>query len=326
MKLLFLLLLNIPFLLYAQVDLKGIVLDSISSNPIPYATVFINGTTKGSVTNSQGAFEISAVSFPAQVIISHASYSSRMVYLDSLLPKNFTVMLMAKNVELPPVLVADKSLRAKNLKEFERLFLGTDHWGRNASLENEEVLFFEKVKGQSLKVTATAPLLIEMPLLGYTLQVDLVDFNVKYTSDGYQSNVLGYYYFRPYDEMSKSESKKVSRNRRKVYYNSSQHFCRSLYYGELEENGYKVARRISDGSKDKFVNLDTYIKPAKEDGKLVVGLTDQRLTVLFHHKSNGQPVDMTQKRSIFAKLFQSTQQSNVYFLSDTCSIRADGTS
>jgi len=96
MKIFFILLLNIPLFLHSQINLKGIVLDSTNSQPIPYATVFINGTTKGSITNLNGAFEIDNITIPAQVILSHIGYSRKILNLNNTNSKNVEIKLNSK--------------------------------------------------------------------------------------------------------------------------------------------------------------------------------------------------------------------------------------
>lgn len=361
MKMFFFLILNIPLLAYGQISLKGIVLDSIHNEPVPFATVYINGTTKGTLTDSNGVFIINEVSIPTEVIVSHISYSPKSLYINDVNTKRLVLKLNLKNVKLPEALVADGDLRKKNIKEFKRLFLGSDYLGKKAILKNDSSLFFIRnyspkkilvndsirneikwgaikeediirwdrdssniiVKELNFSVSANAPLIIDMPLLGYKLQVDLVDFNAQYIDEDIRCVFLGYYYFQPYKTESKLKVKKYGKKRVSVYYNSSQHFCRSLYSNELEENGYQVAETISNDSINKFkdvlINIDDYLKPAKDGKRQIVGLNNKFLTVRYHCKRNGIPVDLTEKKG------EVIMQSRIYFLNDTCTIRGDGT-
>ena len=107
------------------------------------------------------------------------------------------------------VVVRDRNRRRQNLIEFRRLFLGENAWGKRASIQNEEALVFSRDyvtqqynirsvrmkrrleqarltgarwapdssyviydKAVNLKASANAPLLIDLPDLGYTLQLE----------------------------------------------------------------------------------------------------------------------------------------------------------
>lgn len=338
MKLFLVLLFSFPIFAFCQINLKGIVVDSINDQPIPYATVFINGTTNGTITDSIGKFVINNISIPAEVIVSHATYSTKMVYIESSHPNRLDIELNSKNIELPKVSVADKSMRQNNVEEFKRLFLGTDHLGKKAILVNENSLFFNRhytqkkifvtdtirndikygaikkediiswsadssnimVQEQNFEVLATAPLIIDMPELGYKLQVDLVDFIAQYNGDDVQIIFRGYYYFKPYKTNSKSKTKKYEKRRQTAYYNSSQHFCRSLFSNTLKENGYKIEGKLvyelENLGKDNFVNIEPYLKRGDNNTKQIIGLKNKYLTVVYHRKFNGRPVDLSQKK------------------------------
>jgi len=252
-------------------------------------------------------------------------------------------------------------LREKNVLEFKRLFLGADDWGEKAIIENDSILIFERnyvqkkisisdsikieikyggIKKKDIlswdadsssitirellnfKVSASAPLIIDMPLLGYKLQVDLVEFNAQNIKGNLQYGSLGYYYFQPYKTDSKSKNKKFKKNRQAVYFNSRQHFYRSLYANKLAQNGYRIIEKTDNNStniKYEPIKIDTYLKPTKDGSKQIIGLKNKDLRVLYFRKTNGTPIDLSRKKgSVYSP-------SSIYFLSDTCTIRSDGT-
>ena len=44
--------------LFAQGTIYGIVVDSLTQEPLPMATVYVNGTTQGTATDNDGRFEL----------------------------------------------------------------------------------------------------------------------------------------------------------------------------------------------------------------------------------------------------------------------------
>jgi hypothetical protein len=65
-----------PFIGKSQTALKGQVLDAEKSTPIPGASVFLNNTSVGTVTNSQGQFELLIPAGRFDLIISSIGYET----------------------------------------------------------------------------------------------------------------------------------------------------------------------------------------------------------------------------------------------------------
>jgi hypothetical protein len=195
----FFLFLILPFGIMAQVQIKGIVLDSLGEKPIPYATLFFNGTSKGTISNIDGEFSIEHVPIPSLLIISHISYETQTRTIGSPPNNELVIKLKERTLELSPVEISDKNLREANLLQFKNWFLGSDYFGRNAELKNDSVLYFFRPTEDEFRAVAKAPLLIEMPLLGYDIQMQLEDFVILKTPDSKTiCSILGYYYFKPY--------------------------------------------------------------------------------------------------------------------------------
>jgi len=176
----------------------------------------------------------------------------------------------------------------------------------------------------NLKASAKEPLTVNLPLLGYTLQIELVDFIVQYASEngGLQTSFLGYYYFIPYKTEREKDLKKFEKNRQKAYFNSSQHFCRSLYDKKLQESGYQLFEQIIDSiSKQKLYKefiIDEYLNYIENDELQIKGLNNKHFYLFYYGNSKGEPKDLTTQKPWVPI------QSEIYFLSDTCLIRSNG--
>jgi hypothetical protein len=347
---------------FSQNAISGIVLDSLSQKPLPYVTVYINGTTRGTITDEKGFFILSNITIPSVLVLSHVSYNPKIIYISNV-PEKLLIELRAKVYSLSEIKVTDKNLRKKNIDIFKRMFLGTDHWGENTVLNNDSVLVFnldyeyktlwlnESIKNEiklglikniykwgkdslcvvvrelkSFKASATAPLLIDMPLLGYKLRVDLINFSIQYAYPKTLGNFLGYYYFQPYNIESKYKAKKIEKNRQSVYYNSTQHFYRSLFEKKLGQNGYSLGEAIKDTTINRikftnYINIDSFTKYSENNIMQVIGLKNTVFNVLYYYKSNRTPLDLTTNKISYNSFYK----SEIYFFSDTCTITKEGT-
>lgn len=106
--------------LYGQGIITGVVTDSFTGEPLPNATVYVNGTTNGTTTAEDGRFELKGVSYPATVVFSFVGYEPQAhdYYRN---PGELSIKL--KTSELPEIEVSGK-IAKKDLTYFKRMFLG----------------------------------------------------------------------------------------------------------------------------------------------------------------------------------------------------------
>ncbi len=321
---------------FAQTTLKGKVLEDKSQAPISYATVYIDGTSNGTITDENGTFELKDVRPPAKLVVSHLSYRAVMVLVQQASTLNISIEMQPKNLEISQVNIDASDNRARNLARFKRGFLGVDSWGKNAVILNDSVLVFQKeyqekkvlVAGQDVdsvrlveskfEVRPTSTLIIDMPKLGYTLYADLS----YYRETLGHTSAYGYYYYKPYAITSRMKQKKIDKNRRKVYYNSTQHFCRALYSSSLPDQGYGIY--ASKFRNEKEYNLDSCLVSVSESLMAVKGLNDMRFIVLYYFDSKGEPLNLKQDPSAIRRRHAGTSRSFIYFYNDSCAFSKDG--
>ena len=310
--------------LNAQDYLTGRVLDSTDRSPIPFATVYFDGTTVGTTTDEEGAYRLSlaAVNLPAAVVVTHLNYRTA-TRVATEAGKTEDWLLTATANEIAAVEVGDRNNRAKNVAEFREHFLGTDEWSRGATLGHPERLLFDRtyrtdtlrnanilveryglpddlrnvrwaVDGKSLtfeqakdlQARSTGTLEVDVPALGYRVQVNLQRFVVDYTAGS--TFGLGTYYFEPYEGQDGKARRKHRRNRRSVYYTSSQHFLRALFARDLAAQGFATYEMV-DGQAHP---IDLYpLLERNANGEMELrGLSDRPVTVLYFHDRKGRPL------------------------------------
>lgn len=353
--------------LFGKTNLNGILIDNQTKNPIEYATIYINGTTNGTISNTSGFFELDNVNIPCQLVVSRIGYVTQSVTLNDSIPQLLNLFLTPWEIVVDEVTVTDKNLRENNILTFRKHFLGNDVWGKNAEITNEDALIFSKdyetkyipiydkqlplyildpesefkcnadstqayyIEAINFKANANAPLIINLPLLGYSIYVNLISFVWRFNPTlGFdQTSIRGCFYFKSIIPETKRDSIRINKNRLKAYYNSSLHFCRSLYKKELGKNGYRVFDAIY--FEDNFAKQKnkTSLREFKLDSCLnikgseaeIIGLKDRFFYICYYPPiTNGTPIDLTGKNS--AELPVRTLLS---FMNDTCIIRNDGT-
>lgn len=141
-KHIFLLLLFVPAVLLAQFHFNGLVLDQSTQEPVPFATVYLNGTTIGTITNIHGEFILEKAIVPSLLVVSHISYHKLTLVIDSAFQELPVLYLKEQNLNLKEVKVVDQNMRSINLDIFRNWLLGTDKFGENAHIKNDSVLFF----------------------------------------------------------------------------------------------------------------------------------------------------------------------------------------
>jgi len=156
---------------------------------------------------------------------------------------------------------------------------------------------------------------------------------------------LAYYYFKPYKFKNKFEEHKFQKNRMNAFYNSREHFCRSLFSNRLKENGYVLIEYcVNDSTQNidkRFVSLDDHIVYKNEKEAQIVGLQGRTFHIFDFFNYSNKPIDMsntykfdytsvekfwksasdygTNKYYFFGK-----NNSTITFTSDTCTIWSNG--
>lgn len=319
----------LPIQITAQYNVRGVLKDKLDNNPVPYASVYVDGTSNGTITDISGSFLLKDVIPPCEMVISHISYETAVILFEKNSDTIYHISLIPKDVAIEEIEVINNNLREENLTLFKDRFIGTDYWGRNARILNDSVLVFKRElynnfnesKGKLTAdsnsvwfiVNAKGPILVDLPLLGYKLHIDLVKFIELQTTKKslYEFHALGYFYFQPSEGETKRKTNRYKKKRLEAYYNSDRHFCRSLYQNQLKENGYYVFYDKKEFEIDKCISyLGNTLK--------VTGLENRTFYVGYYSMHN-EPVNLKNGRE-----GRPTSISVVHFLNDTCTIRPDG--
>jgi hypothetical protein len=255
----------------AQV-VKGKVVDAETGNPIPKASVYLKGSSKGTSSNTQGEFILNTNETKAPLIVSSLGYQPDTV--GNYNGKTLTVKLSRRARVLREVNVGHiETTREKQMKIFLTQFIGSRN--KDCIITNpDDINFTYHQKTQTLEATVNQPLIIYNKKLGYKITYFLSAFSyspqpILYpweTSYKMQTLYKGNYVFEEDTLFLKAaEIKKIHKARDKAYYGSRMHFIRLASAGV---DWYK--NWADDERKTKFhygySNIDSnYVKLKKFD-------------------------------------------------------------
>ncbi|MCK8523787.1 carboxypeptidase-like regulatory domain-containing protein [Aquimarina sp. D1M17] len=276
------------FFLYSQEQIQGIVYDKLTEKPLVGVTVYLDGTTNGTVTNTKGEFSLIINQMPSEkLIVSYLGYQTVVLDHQMILEKQYEKVFLGEQTEElgEVVLSKDTWSRRRKMRYFKKYFLGDLAIQEKCKIINEKDIKLQYNPEENvLFASASVPLKIRNKLLGYEISYTLFDFELQFTNDpenGKQrriSYVSGTSFFK---ELRKEPSKKHIENRASYYKGSGLHFMRALITKTLEENKFRIFDdRVAGDSFDFFKII--YQKGGLVKVELVFNKTkviyDQKLT------------------------------------------------
>lgn len=265
MKRLFLLFLLLACLYHSPAQppgttLTGTVTDSLNGKPIAAVSVYLNNTSRGTVTKKDGSFQLNIPAGVYQLVFSAVSYSTVIIPVDGGNPSSpVSIRLRPAATELTAITVEPYEKRGwgKYGKFFRDNFIGAGANAASCQILNREVLRFHFYRrSHRLSVTATEPLQIENNALGYVLEYKLEEF----VSD-FNANIItwqGYPFFREIQAKNKEKQQEWLRHRKTTYTGSMMHFIRSLYSGHTLREGFLIQREMIIPNAEKLRVKDIY--------------------------------------------------------------------
>ena len=223
----------------------GTVVDAANQKPLVNASVFINGTSKGTVTDAEGRFQLvpsAAASY--EIIVSFIGYKTvQFKPSTSDMGNKFRFELSVLEAETENVVVEPdvKDGWRQWGRTFIETFIGKSELAGRCRLLNPEVLRFKYNRNtRVLRVIARDALLIENNGLGYNIrfQLEQYEYDMRAGITGY----VGYQFFTPMETKKKRKEQKYIDARLEAYNGSLMHFIRTAYVHKLAEEGFEVRK------------------------------------------------------------------------------------
>ncbi len=226
------------------ITLSGNIVDAATGKPMPFANVYLNNSTHGTVSDTKGHFVLTNVPLgTVEVVVSFVGYQTtrQTLRLTSTQNQPITFRLKPGDQMLAGVTVTAKrneKVWQRQLQQFKTQLFG-ELFGSQCVLLNPDVLHFTQDIEQ-LKAVATEPLQIENQALGYRIWIDLAYF------DGEPNRVFygGSARFEAIDAKNKRQEKRFQRNRMRAYLGSTRHLMASLIANTYEQQNFLVYEEL----------------------------------------------------------------------------------
>ena len=231
-------------------NVSGIVVDSLTKEPLPFVNVFLANTTMGASTATDGSFTIQSMS-PGKydLVASYVGYKPYMIAVDFTVKENgftkeikLTVELAQEAKQLQEIVIKeDTTNRAKLLADFKKVFLGQTRNSKECKILNpRDIHLYFDARERLLLAHAKKPIEVENRALGYKIYFYLNQFEVNYQKGSQLS--YGVYRFEELTSEKARRNKTWERERRQAYFGSVTHFMRALRDSALQENSFTVRK------------------------------------------------------------------------------------
>ncbi len=118
----------------AQIDIRGIVTDAETGESLPSATILLEGTYRGTITNTEGHFSISVPELPVTLTVRYIGFNSESIEITDTTGLPLRVSMTRSVAEMDEIVVTD---RDPGLSIMERVIARKQIW--RADLENYRV-------------------------------------------------------------------------------------------------------------------------------------------------------------------------------------------
>lgn len=282
MKFSFLLFMFLPFIMQAQLAIRGRVVDESTGSPVAAASVFVNNTSKGVITDNQGHFQLNDLPVGKHdLVISSVGYTTNVFSFSSdQLPLQLKIELKIRIKEMENVVLEpfEEEGWDKWGRTFTQYFIGTTPNAAQCRIKNSGDLKFRFYKKSNRVVAfSDTPLLLENDALGYDISYQLEAFEVNFSQGS--AFYLGYPLYTD-KGLGKNAKVKWNKRRQEAYKGSIMHFMHSLYNDILAQEGFEVQRLIRTPNLEKkrvqllCKGLQQVIRTNRLTGQTTIELTN----------------------------------------------------
>jgi hypothetical protein len=266
--------------------------------PIPFAHVYLNGTSYGTQADVNGRFVLNGIPkgiYKFSISMVGFTTSMKLTNIDSDL-KNLVERLDENITDLMEVKVKGQKDKVwiKSIKDFENEFLGRDISRSEVQIMNREVIDVDYDKQKKvLTAKADQPLMIENRNLGYLYRGFLVEFMKGTNRMSFKASG----YFEPLKPSSPRQLKRWESNRKEVFQGSIKHFLWALYRNRLSEEGfyaYYYKDRRNMGVVPEF-KVDEVLRPTSDSTVFLLELKGMlSIDYNYNYRQNSKVIPVSQ--------------------------------
>ena len=240
----FVLVLLTTLAVHAQFTLKGRVVNAVDEQPVPFCSVFLANTTKGTTADENGYFVLANLPVGRfDLVVSSVGFETLASPLNTNQPAPWLIRVRSSATQLTEVQVrANRDPEwLEHLGLFLKNFIGTSKNAQECKILNQNALWFDDNRAtMRLMGGAKEPLVIENKALGYRIRYVLDQFLYDY---GHKSvSYLGYPVYELMKSRGRREQLRWEQARKAAYLGSPMHFMRTLHARNTAEEGFEIRR------------------------------------------------------------------------------------
>ena len=249
----------ISFSASAQRTISGRITEAEDGNPIPGASVFIDGTKVGISSDTEGFYKL-IIPGPGSytLSVSHAGYKP--VFKDIEPGKSAIIMDVEMNYyELEEVSVTAKvKFRKQDINLFWDMIFGEKPSKKTIFAVNPgDVFYFYNRETNILTVTSRIPIQIFNLETGYHIEYLLKRFTHNYNTN--ETFWEAKFRFTELEPVNIFQENKWEKNREKVNKVSIYRFVKSLYDNSLDENGFQLSNSLGQIKLENYLSIDSVL-------------------------------------------------------------------
>jgi hypothetical protein len=188
---------------FSQKTIKGQVVNAVSGEALSGSSVFINGSSIGTIADNSGRFELNNI--PAgryELIVSLVGYETNVFgFVSEQLPLNLKIEMRLKVKELENITIEPsvEETWEKWGRVFLENFIGSVPNAKECTIKNTRDIHFRYYRRSNRLIAySDEPLIVENKALGYILKYQLEQFEVNFTDNSIV--YAGYPFFEEIDK------------------------------------------------------------------------------------------------------------------------------
>ena len=238
----------------AQGKLTGVVQDSVTHEPLAFASVFLANTTLGATTNELGQFEFARIPKGTyDVVGSYVGYRlGKQPFTASAAPQQLALHLAPTGNQLGEVVVEPAPNKPEEYQQFSALLLGGSTFSAQCRISNpERVRVAYDDSTHELTARTKEFLQIDNEALGYRLKYYGLYF--AYSTAAHSVTYYGEPVFEEMTPHDAAQQQQWQANCATAYAGSLMHFVRAVYTNTLKANNF-LAQQVRNTPKGLVLN------------------------------------------------------------------------
>ena len=274
-----LLLLGVNIFVQAQNSLRGTITSQETNEPVVGATIFIENTTVGTISDEEGKFLLNNIpSGFNRIVVSHIGFKTHTGRLGGNPSLNIKLKVNVTALKEVDIQASRDKQWERLLKQFEKSFFGNTLNGRQCKILNPWVIELSRDREGTITGFSTDLIQIENSALGYQIDFWLEKIEIKNNQTTYSGKPL----FTPLDPQDESEKLRWQKNRKRTYFGSRQHFIFAMINDQLDALGFEIYKVELDKESQGFKTLDRIRRDELYSNNALV--FDDFISVVYTHE------------------------------------------